>query len=411
MESESFPNLIPLFEAKSKVNELKALLLGAPQDVAWLQVCVHVAFVVQEGQGFQDVAGAVLDHPHGAALVAGVQQQLRHADIQQLQQQAAGRAVGRVVVGEHAVQSHCSETGWKPRSGATAPRPCSSPPPPTELQSCGRQRRTTSRQRSAGGAHPRLPRSSPAGEGDTSRPAGPGQDACLQRARPPSGDPIPAAPRAHPAARPRGAHPAGRATGAGGPLPMLRCPRSCSSAARSLRKPYSAQSAAGGRAPGRRAGPGRAGGGTNSLTAPGGARGSPQQRTRYTEAEEPLPSGACTSHSRPSASSSSGGAAPHTHPDMAPPAHIAPPLPPPRRADTRPAPAARPGRRRAAAAMTPEVGRGEAGLRPQAPPLALRPRPPPLPGPFARVSVGDKKLYCAIRIFYPKLHTQPRQHK
>lgn len=195
---------------------------------------------------------------------------------------------------------------------------------------------------------------------------------------------------------------------------MLRCPRSCSSAARSLRKPYSAQSAAGGRAPGRRAGPGRAGGGTNSLTAPGGARGSPQQRTRYTEAEEPLPSGACTSHSRPSASSSSGGAAPHTHPDMAPPAHIAPPLPllpPPRRADARPAPAPRPGRRRSAAAMTPEVGRGEAGHRtprprPLIPPRFPSPAPPRLRGRSACRWVTKKTFIVQFASFIPNyVHT------
>lgn len=104
------PNLIPFFEAKSKVNELKALLLCAPQDVAWLEVCVHVAFVVQESQGLEDISGAVLDHPHGAALVAGVQQQLGHADVQQLQEEAARRAIRRVVVGEHTVQRHYGET-------------------------------------------------------------------------------------------------------------------------------------------------------------------------------------------------------------------------------------------------------------------------------------------------------------
>lgn len=67
---------------------------------------MHVAFVVQESQGFENISGTVLDHPHGAALVAGVQQQLGHADVQQLQQETARRAIRRVVVGEHAVQSH-----------------------------------------------------------------------------------------------------------------------------------------------------------------------------------------------------------------------------------------------------------------------------------------------------------------
>lgn len=71
---------------------------------------MHVAFVVQESQGLQDIPGTVLDHPHGAALVAGVQQQLGHADVQQLQEQTARGAVGRVVVGEHAVECHCNET-------------------------------------------------------------------------------------------------------------------------------------------------------------------------------------------------------------------------------------------------------------------------------------------------------------
>lgn len=71
---------------------------------------MHVAFVVQESQGFENISGAVLDHPHGAALVAGVQQQLGHTDVQQLQQETARWAICRVVVGEHAVQRHYSQT-------------------------------------------------------------------------------------------------------------------------------------------------------------------------------------------------------------------------------------------------------------------------------------------------------------
>lgn len=98
---------------------------------------MHVAFVVQESQGFQNISGAVLDHPHGAALVAGVQQQLGHADVQQLQQQAAGRAIGRVVVGEHAIQCHYNET--QGQASVTSTQPASSTAP--EHKSCRKQLR------------------------------------------------------------------------------------------------------------------------------------------------------------------------------------------------------------------------------------------------------------------------------
>lgn len=58
-------------------------------------------------------------------------------------------------------------------------------------------------------------------------------------------------------------------------------------------------------------------GGRNCLRAPGGEPGVPQQRTRYTEAEEPLPRRLCTCHSRPKASRKRGGSAPHAQPDPA----------------------------------------------------------------------------------------------
>lgn len=90
-------------------------------------------------------------------------------------------------------------------------------------------------------------------------------------------------------------------------LPMFLWPCNCSSAALSLRKPYSAADAAAPVVPG----------GKNCLRAPGGEPGVPQQRTRYTEAEEPLPRRLCTCHSRPKASRNRGGSAPHAQPDPA----------------------------------------------------------------------------------------------
>lgn len=88
---------------------------------------------------------------------------------------------------------------------------------------------------------------------------------------------------------------------------MFLWPCNCSNAALSLRKPYSAAEAAAPVVPG----------GKNCFRAPGGEPGVPQQRTRYTEAEEPLPRRLCTCHSRPKASRNRGGSAPHAQPDPA----------------------------------------------------------------------------------------------
>lgn len=70
-------HLVSLFEGEPKVDELEALVVGAPEDVAWLEVSVDVTLPVQEGESFQDVPGAVLDEPHGVALLwsAGEKQQ------------------------------------------------------------------------------------------------------------------------------------------------------------------------------------------------------------------------------------------------------------------------------------------------------------------------------------------------
>lgn len=62
-------NLVSLFEAEAEVDELEALVIGTPEDVAWFQVSVDVAFPVKEGQSLQDVSGAVLDEPHGVTLL------------------------------------------------------------------------------------------------------------------------------------------------------------------------------------------------------------------------------------------------------------------------------------------------------------------------------------------------------
>ena len=96
-----------LFVAKTEVDEFEALVLGAPQHVAGLQVGVHVAFAVEEGQSLQHIPGTVLDHPHGVALVGGAHQQIGHVHIQQLQQQAARCHANRTVIGEHPIQGHC----------------------------------------------------------------------------------------------------------------------------------------------------------------------------------------------------------------------------------------------------------------------------------------------------------------
>lgn len=62
-------HLVSLFEAETKVDELEALIIGAPEDVAWLEVSVNVAFSMKKGKGVQDVSGTVLNEPHGVALL------------------------------------------------------------------------------------------------------------------------------------------------------------------------------------------------------------------------------------------------------------------------------------------------------------------------------------------------------
>lgn len=63
-----FTHLVSIFETQSKVDEFEALVVSAPQYVAWLEVGMHVALAMQVGQRLQDVPGAVLHHPHGVAL-------------------------------------------------------------------------------------------------------------------------------------------------------------------------------------------------------------------------------------------------------------------------------------------------------------------------------------------------------
>lgn len=63
-------HLVPLFEAEAEVDELEALVVGAPEDVARLQVGVDVALPVEEGQSLQDISGTVLNEPHRVALLA-----------------------------------------------------------------------------------------------------------------------------------------------------------------------------------------------------------------------------------------------------------------------------------------------------------------------------------------------------
>lgn len=100
---------MPLFKAEPEVDELEALVIGAPENVARLEVGVHVSLSVQETQRLQDITSAVLDQPHGVALTAASHQQLRHTHIQKLQQQAAGRYTEQVVISEHAIQRHCEQ--------------------------------------------------------------------------------------------------------------------------------------------------------------------------------------------------------------------------------------------------------------------------------------------------------------
>lgn len=42
-------DLVSLFEAEAKVDELETLIISAPEDVAWFEVSVYVAFLVKEG--------------------------------------------------------------------------------------------------------------------------------------------------------------------------------------------------------------------------------------------------------------------------------------------------------------------------------------------------------------------------
>lgn len=67
-------HLVSLFETEAKVDELEALVVGTPEDVAWLEVSVDVTFPMQEGESLQDVPGTVLDEPHGVALLRSAQE-------------------------------------------------------------------------------------------------------------------------------------------------------------------------------------------------------------------------------------------------------------------------------------------------------------------------------------------------
>lgn len=62
-------HLVSLFEAQAKVNELEALVVGAPEDVARLQVSMDVTLPVEEGESLQDISGTVLNEPHRVALL------------------------------------------------------------------------------------------------------------------------------------------------------------------------------------------------------------------------------------------------------------------------------------------------------------------------------------------------------
>lgn len=74
--TEHISYLIAFFEAKSKVNEFKTFVLCAPQYVTWFEVGMDITLTMQESKGLQHISGTVLYHPHGTALVAGVQEQL-----------------------------------------------------------------------------------------------------------------------------------------------------------------------------------------------------------------------------------------------------------------------------------------------------------------------------------------------
>lgn len=43
--------LIAFFEAKSKVNEFKTFILGTPQYVTWLEVCVDITLMMKKSKG------------------------------------------------------------------------------------------------------------------------------------------------------------------------------------------------------------------------------------------------------------------------------------------------------------------------------------------------------------------------
>lgn len=70
-------HLVSLFEAEAKVDELEALVVGAPENVAWLEVGVDVTFPVQEGESLQYVPGTVLDEPHRVALLGSAEETSR----------------------------------------------------------------------------------------------------------------------------------------------------------------------------------------------------------------------------------------------------------------------------------------------------------------------------------------------
>lgn len=42
--------LVSLFESETKVDKLEALVVGAPEDVAWLKVSMDITFSMQEGE-------------------------------------------------------------------------------------------------------------------------------------------------------------------------------------------------------------------------------------------------------------------------------------------------------------------------------------------------------------------------
>lgn len=67
-------HLVSLFEAEAEVNELEALVVSTPENVAWLEVSVDVAFPVKEGKSLQDVSGTVLDKPHGVTLLGSAKE-------------------------------------------------------------------------------------------------------------------------------------------------------------------------------------------------------------------------------------------------------------------------------------------------------------------------------------------------